>query len=142
MWTSSLALNGLLGYGRITDWATHAIEHAVSAAYDITHGAGLAILTPCWMEYILSEETVDKFVEYAQNVWQEKGKNDLVVAKKGIEKTREFFINLGMRKTLRDVGVQENKLEDMAEKTVLYGEIGKFKKLGKHDVLAILKNAF
>jgi butanol dehydrogenase len=142
MWTSSLALNGLLGYGRITDWATHAIEHAVSAAYDIAHGAGLAILTPCWMEYILSEETVDKFVEYAQNVWQEKGKNDLVVAKKGIEKTREFFINLGMRKTLRDVGVQENKLEGMAEKTVLYGEIGKFKKLGKHDVLAILKNAF
>jgi alcohol dehydrogenase YqhD (iron-dependent ADH family) len=142
MWTSSLALNGLLGYGRITDWATHAIEHAVSAAYDIAHGAGLAILTPCWMEYILSEETVDKFVEYAQNVWQVKGKNDLAVAKKGIEKTREFFINLGMRKTLRDVGVQENKLEGMAEKTVLYGEIGKFKKLGKHDVLAILKNAF
>ena len=46
MWTSSLALNGLLGYGKITDWATHGIEHAVSAAYDVTHGVGLAILTP------------------------------------------------------------------------------------------------
>jgi alcohol dehydrogenase YqhD (iron-dependent ADH family) len=142
MWTSSLALNGLLGYGKITDWATHGIEHAVSAAYDVTHGAGLAILTPYWMEYVLSEETTDKFVEYAQNVWQIKGRNDLIVARKGIEKTREFFTSLGMPKTLRDVGVQENKLEGMAEKTVLYGDIGKFKKLGKNDVLMILKNAF
>jgi butanol dehydrogenase len=142
MWTSSLALNGLLGYGKITDWATHGIEHAVSAAYDVTHGAGLSILTPYWMEYVFSEETTDKFVEYAQNVWGIKGRNDLAVARKGIEKTREFFTDLGMPKTLRDVGVQENKLEDMAQKTVLYGDIGKFKKLGKNDVLAILKNAF
>ncbi|MCX6663482.1 MAG: iron-containing alcohol dehydrogenase [Euryarchaeota archaeon] len=142
MWTSSLALNGLLGYGRITDWATHGIEHAVSAAYDVTHGAGLAILTPYWMEYVLSEETTDKFVEYAQNVWQIKGRNNLAVARKGIEKTQDFFTSLGMPKTLRDVGVQENKLEGMAEKTVLYGDVGKFKKLGKNDVLAILKNAF
>ena len=142
MWTSSLALNGLLGYGRLTDWATHGIEHAVSAAYDVTHGAGLAILTPYWMEYVISEETTEKFVEYAQNVWQVKGKNNLAVARKGIEKTRKFFTNLGMPKTLRDVGVQENKLKDMAEKTVLYGDVGKFKKLGKDDVLAILKKAF
>lgn len=142
MWTSSLALNGLLGYGKITDWATHGIEHALSAAYDVTHGAGLAILIPYWMEYVLSEETTDTFVEYAQNVWQIKGRNDLAVARKGIEKTREFFTNLGMPKTLRDVGVKENKLEDMAQKTVLYGDVGKFKKLGKNDVLAILKNAF
>jgi alcohol dehydrogenase YqhD (iron-dependent ADH family) len=142
MWTSSLALNGLLGYGKITDWATHGIEHAVSAAYDVTHGAGLAILTPYWMEYVLSEETTDKLVEYAQNVWRIKGGNDLIVARKGIEKTREFFTSLGMPKTLRDVGIQENKLEGMAEKTVLYGDIGKFKKLGKNDVLMILKNAF
>jgi len=142
MWTSSLALNGLLGYGRITDWATHGIEHAVSAVYDATHGAGLAILTPYWMEYVLSEETTDKFVEYAQSVWQIKGRSDLAVARKGIEKTREYFTSLGMPKTLRDVGVQENKLEGMAEKTVLYGDVGKFKKLGKNDVLAILKNAF
>jgi alcohol dehydrogenase YqhD (iron-dependent ADH family) len=142
MWTSSLALNGLLGYGKITDWATHGIEHAVSAAYDVTHGAGLAILTPYWMENVLNEETTDTFVEYAQNVWQIKGKNDLAIARKGIEKTREFFTRLGMPKTLRDVGVKENKLEDMAQKTVLYGDVGKFKKLGKNDVLAILKNAF
>lgn len=142
MWASSLALNGLLGYGKITDWATHGIEHAISAAYDVTHGTGLAILTPCWMEYVLETEPVDQFVEYAQNVWEIKKGNDLSIAKKGIEKTREFFINLGMPKTLRDVGVKENKLVDIANKTVLYGDIGKFKKLEKNDVLTILKKAF
>ena len=142
MWTSSLALNGLLGYGKITDWATHGIEHALSAAYDVTHGVGLAILTPRWMEYVLSEETTEKFVEYAYNVWQITGENNLIVAKKGIQKTQEFFTRLGMPKNLREVGVKEKKLQDMAEKTVLYGDVGKYKKLGKHDVLAILKNSF
>jgi alcohol dehydrogenase YqhD (iron-dependent ADH family) len=142
MWTSSIALNGLLGYGRVSDWATHGIEHALSAAYDVTHGVGLAILTPCWMEYVLNEETRDKFVEYARNVWQIKGTNERVVAKKGIEKTREFFTALGMPQTLRDVGVKQNALAKMAEKAVMHGDIGKFKKLGKNDVLTILQNAF
>jgi butanol dehydrogenase len=142
MWTSSIALNGLLGYGRVSDWATHGIEHALSAAYDMTHGVGLAILTPCWMEYVFNEETKDKFVEYARNVWQIEGTNEMVVAKKGIEKTREFFTTLGMPQTLRDVGVKQNALAKMAEKAVLHGAVGKFKKLGKNDVLTILKNAF
>ena len=142
MWTSSVALNGLLGYGKITDWATHGIEHAVSAAYDVTHGVGLAILTPYWMEYVLSEETLSKFIDYAHNVWSMEEKNDLATAKKGIEKTREFFTSLGMPARLRDLGVQESKLADMAEKTVLYGPVGKLKKLGINDVLAILNNAY
>lgn len=142
MWTSSLALNGLLGYGRISDWATHGIEHALSAAYDVTHGVGLAILTPYWMEYVLNDDTMYKFVEYAQNVWGVKGRGDLAIAKKGIEKTRTFFTSLGMPHTLREVGVQEQKLEDIAKKTVMFGGTGKFKKLEKDDVLAILTNAF
>jgi butanol dehydrogenase len=142
MWTSSLALNGLLGYGRISDWATHGMEHALSATYDVTHGVGLAILTPYWMEYVLTKETSDKFVEYARNVWQVTGENDLAVAKKGIQKTREFFTDLGMPKTLREVGVKENALETLAEKTVLHGDVGKFKKLSKNDALIILKNAY
>jgi alcohol dehydrogenase YqhD (iron-dependent ADH family) len=142
MWTSSLALNGLLGYGRVSDWATHGIEHAVSATYDVTHGVGLAILIPSWMEYVFNEETMDKFVEYARNVWQIEGKNKSIIAKKGIEKTREFFSRLGIPKTLREVGVKENALEKIAEKTVLHRDVGKFKKLGKNDVLIVLKNAF
>jgi hypothetical protein len=142
MWTSSLALNGLLGYGKVSDWATHAIEHAVSAAFDVTHGVGLAILTSYWMEYVLSEETLFKFVEYAQNVWGVSGNTDRSIAKKGIDKTREFFKSLGMPEKLQEVGVKENKLTDMAEKTVFLGPVGKLKKLEKDDVLTILKQAF
>ncbi len=142
MWTSSLALNGLLGYGRISDWATHGIEHALSAVYDVTHGTGLAILTPYWMDYVLSDETQEKFVEYATNVWGIKGTDKHTVAKKGIEKTKEFFQSLGMPSTLRAVNVQEDALAIMAEKTVQYGAVGKLKKLSKEDVLAILKKAY
>lgn len=142
MWTSSLALNGLLGYGRITDWATHAIEHAVSATYDVTHGVGLAVLTPHWMNYVLTEETTDKFVEYAQNVWNIKGRDTHRIARKGILKTQKFFTNLGMPTTLRAVGVKEEKLTDIAEKIVMNKSIGKFKRLEKNDVLMILQNAF
>lgn len=142
MWTSSLALNGLLGYGRIGDWATHGMEHTLSAIYDVTHGVGLAILIPFWMEYVLDKETVDKFVEYARCIWHVEGKDNFVIAKKGIKKTQEFFMNLGMPKNLRDVGVNEEKLADIAEKTVQHGNIGKFKVLDKDDVLIILKNAF
>lgn len=142
MWASSLALNGLLGYGKITDWATHGIEHAVSALYDVTHGIGLAILTPFWMDYVLDNDNMNKFVEYAQNVWAVEEKNDLVIAKKGIEKTKEFFSKLGMPIRLREVGVEELKLREIAEKTVLYGTVGKLKKLEVRDVLTILKNAY
>jgi len=142
MWASSIALNGLLGYGKVTDWATHGIEHAVSASYDITHGIGLAILTPYWMEYVLDSDTLGRSIDYARNVWSVNEKNDFEMAKKGIEKTREFFSGLGMPKSLREVGIQEQKLKPMAEKIVSRGEIGKFKKLGKRDVLKILQNAF
>jgi alcohol dehydrogenase YqhD (iron-dependent ADH family) len=142
MWTSSLALNGLLGYGKMTDWATHGIEHALSAVTDVTHGVGLAILTPYWMEYVLESETIDSFVHYARHVWQVKGNDKTAVAKKGIKKTQEFFRNLGMPGTLRDVGVKEAALNEIAEKTVSHGLVGKLKKLDKDDVLMILKNAF
>jgi hypothetical protein len=141
MWTSSLALNGLLGYGKATDWATHAIEHAVSAAYDVTHGLGLAVLTPAWMEYVLSTQTMDRFLEYAQNVWGLSGSTD-TVARQGIEKTKEFFNSLGMPSSLQKLGVSEQKLKDMATVAVTFGSIGKFQKLNKNDVLAILKNAY
>lgn len=69
MWASSLAINGLLSYGSDVEWGVHPMEHELSAFYDITHGEGLAILTPPWMEFVLSDSTLYKFVEYGVNVW-------------------------------------------------------------------------
>jgi len=142
MWTSSLALNSLLTYGKITDWATHAIEHKVSAVTDVTHGVGLAILTPAWMEYVSAEDPAGRFVDYAQRVWGIEGRKRVAIVKKGIEKTKAFFASLGMPTRLKDVGVQENQLQDMAHSIVGTGEIGKFRRLNETDVYSILKNAY
>ncbi|MBS3802682.1 MAG: iron-containing alcohol dehydrogenase, partial [Candidatus Thermoplasmatota archaeon] len=93
MWSSSIALNKLLSYGKQTDWATHGIEHAVSAVYDITHAVGLAILTPSWMKYVLDDDTRLLFEMYAKNVWGCKEKDSKVLAMKGIDKTKDFFLS-------------------------------------------------
>jgi alcohol dehydrogenase YqhD (iron-dependent ADH family) len=141
MWTSSLALNGILSYGKTTDWATHGIEHAVSATYDVTHGVGLSVLTPFWMDYVFDGQTCDRFLDYAHNVWGLTGTTD-TVARQGIMKTRQFFTTLGMPTSLHELGVQPQTLPDMAKTATTFGPIGKFKKLTTSDVLAILKNAY
>ncbi|MBO8158162.1 iron-containing alcohol dehydrogenase [Thermosyntropha sp.] len=142
MWASTIALNGILSTGKLTDWATHMIEHEVSALYDIAHGVGLAILIPYWMEYVLDEQTVGKFAAYAINVWGVTGNNEWEMAKEGIGKTRAFFKALGLPSRLNEVGIQREDLEIMAEKAVTDEELGRFKKLNRQDVLSILKNAF
>ncbi|ERT69273.1 iron-containing alcohol dehydrogenase [Cetobacterium somerae] len=142
MWASSLSLNGLTSAGKeSTDWATHQMEHELSAKYDITHGVGLGILTPYWMEYVLDKENVHRFVEYANNVWGIFGDDDFQVAKKVITKTREFFNSLDIPSTLTDIGIDSSKFEDMATSATRLGPIGTMKKLEYKDVLEILTMA-
>ena len=144
MWSSSLAINGLLSYGKDTVWSVHAMEHELSAYYDITHGIGLAILTPPWMEYVLDDERVDKFVEYGVNVWGiDANKDKYEIARESIDKTREFFLSLGIPMTLREVGIGEENLENMAKAAIEHkgGEVGNFKPLCYEEVLAIYKKA-
>ncbi|NMA86945.1 MAG: iron-containing alcohol dehydrogenase [Tissierellia bacterium] len=144
MWASSLAINGLLSYGKNTIWSVHAMEHELSAYYDITHGIGLAILTPPWMEYVLDDERVDKFVEYGINVWGiDSNKDKYEIARESIDKTKEFFISLGIPMTLKEVGIGEENLEIMAKAAIDHkgGLVGNFKPLYYEDVLAIYKKA-
>ncbi len=143
LWAGTIALNELLVYGRIGDWATHMIEHVVSAVYDVTHGAGLAILFPVWMEQVLSSDTVDKFYELAVRVWGVAPNDDKMnAAREGIVRTRAFFVSLGMPQKLREVGVEKKQLSDMARTTVEFGSVGRFKKLGYDEVLKILEAAW
>lgn len=115
MWAGSLAINGLLGYGKDSIWSVHPLQHELSAYYDITHGVGLAILTPHWMEHVLDEDNLWKFVEYGVNVWNiDLSLDDMEIAKLSIEKTSEFFKSLDIPMTLREVGIGEEKLETMA----------------------------
>jgi len=139
MWAGSLALSGLLSFGKKGDFATHKIEHEVSAIYDLTHGIGMAIFFPNWMKYVM-HENIYKFVEFAHNVWDIPDTGEKTdIANLGIQKTRDFFSSLDMPKKFSQVKINNEKFEEMAAKAVYFGEIGNFKKLKKQDVLEILK---
>lgn len=73
MWAGSWAINDFLKLGKLVPWSVHPMEHELSAYYDITHGAGLAILTPHWMRHVLNTRTVEKFRTYGVNVWDVPG---------------------------------------------------------------------
>lgn len=140
MWASSLAINGILSYGAEIAWSVHPMEHELSAFYDITHGVGLAILTPNWMKHVLNEKTVDKFAEYGVNVWDIDAKLDkFEIAKQAIQNTREFFNELGIPSTLRGVGIDSENLGIMAKKAASMGIDHSFIPLYEEDVLAIYK---
>ncbi len=141
LWTGSLALNDLAGEGKEEDWASHAIEHEVSAIYDISHGAGLSIVVPSWMRHVLSEKTVDKFVEYGLNIWGvEKNRDKMDIAIEAINKTREFFNSLSMPSSLSEIKIPDDHFETMAKSAIRdWGQVGHFKKLSEKDIVEILK---
>lgn len=141
MWASSLAINGLTELGKGNAWSCHSMEHQLSAYYDITHGAGLAVLTPAWFKYILSRDTVDKFVEYGVNVWGISNKMDkMQIAELAISNTKKYFDSLGLPKTLSDLGIGEEHLEEMAQKSSEEGLEYAYVPLTKDDVLNIYKS--
>jgi len=140
-WASSLALNGILGSGKNGAWSVHPIEHELSAYYDLTHGIGLAILTPPWMRHILNEDTVDKFCEYGVNVWKlpsDMPRFDLANA--AIDATETFFESLKIPMTLHEVGIDESKFEVMAKKAVELGGLAyAYVPMNEKDVIEILE---
>ena len=143
MWASSLAINGLTAAGKAGEpWSCHAMEHQLSAYYDITHGAGLATVTPSWFRFILSENTVDKFVQYGINVWGiDKNLAPFDIANKAIEKTEEFLFNtLKLPRTLKEYGIDETHLEDMANKAAAEYLDKAIVPLTAKDVLKIYKD--
>lgn len=114
MWSSTVALNHLLTVGKGGGWSVHPIEHVVSAFYDITHGVGLAIITPQWMRYVLSQSTVDRFVRYANEVWGIHGSDKMAVAHEAIDETERFFKSLDIPMTLYDAGINDDRIHEMA----------------------------
>lgn len=142
MWAASHAINGLVGAGSSPAWCIHPMEHELSAFYDITHGEGLAILTPAWMEYVLDEQTAPYFARYGRNVWGFTSSDDELVAKEAIKKTREFFVeNLHIPATLREVGIaDETHFAVMAQKAAK--NLGRsFVPLTADDVVEIYRRA-
>ena len=142
LYCGTMALNGMLSMGYNGDWGTHNLEHAVSAVYDIPHGGGLAILFPNWMKYSLSENP-ERFKQLAVRVFgvNPEGKTAEEAGLEGIEKLREFWNSIGAPSRLADYGVDDSKLELLADRAMARGEFGKFKKLKREDVIEIYRSA-
>ena len=142
MWASTIAHNDLLGTGRIGDWATHGIEHELSAIYDIAHGGGLAIMWPAWMKYVYKHD-IERFAQFACRVWNVEPdfRNPEKTALEGIESLKGFFSSLGIPVTLTDAGIPSDRLEEMARKATETGPLGNFVRLKKEDVEKIYRLA-
>lgn len=148
-WASTIALSGLIGSGRGGASPIHALEHSLSGHYDISHGRGLALLLPALMEYSYKARS-GKYALLAEELFDihRDHHSDETLAKKGIEKTRQFLASVGRLMTLRDIGITDDtKFEQMAEDALrIYGVNGQYldnpKRLYKEDILAILKSLF
>jgi alcohol dehydrogenase YqhD (iron-dependent ADH family) len=140
MYAGTMALNGVLQMGARGDWATHNLEHAVSAVYDIPHAGGLAILFPNWMRYTM-EKSAQKTKQLAVRVFgvTHEGKSDKEVALEGIEKLSQFWSSLGALSRLADYDINDSKLDVMAEKTITRGKFGNIYQLDEKDALEIYK---
>jgi len=136
MWASSWAINGFVNGGKRQAWSCHPMEHELSAIYDITHGLGLAILTPRWMEYCFDETTVSKYAQFGVNVFGiDASLPQMEIAKKGIEMLSDFLYNtLGLKKSLSEIGIDDRNFEIMAKKAVTGGTAYAFKPLAEKDI--------
>ncbi|MGN0578043.1 MAG: iron-containing alcohol dehydrogenase [Ruminiclostridium sp.] len=143
MWAGTHAINGNVGEGSQPAWCVHPMEHELSAFYDITHGEGLAILTPAWMEHILSEDTLSNFVDFAKNVWGLTGDDDWALAHAGIDALKKFFFEtMGMPANLRAVGITDDKNFEVMAQKACDGSKGSFVPLTKEDIVEIFRAAF
>lgn len=143
LYAGTIALNGTPQMGYFGDWASHTIEHAVSAVYDIPHAGGLAILFPNWMRHTL-DHNVDRFKNLMLNMFdiETEGKSDRDIALEGIDKLSAFWTSLGAPSRLADYDIGEDQLDkiaDIAAKEMEYGGFGNFMKLDRDDILSILK---
>lgn len=142
MWSGTLAHNNLLNTGRQGDWASHDIEHELSAVYDVAHGAGLAVIFPAWMKYVYKHD-VDRFAQFAVRVFgvDHSFFTPERTALEGIARLTSLFTSMGLPITLEGLGITENRYEEMATKCTAYGPVGNFVPLDKDGVEAIFRLA-
>jgi alcohol dehydrogenase len=142
MWAGALAHNGLLDTGRIGDWASHALDHELSALFDIAHGAGLAIIFPAWLRYNIKENT-PRLARFAAKVWGVDGAfyDYEQAALEGIIRMENFFSSIGMPVRFADAKIDPSYIPEMAKRVVHFGPIGNYRKLDEKDAEAIYKLA-
>lgn len=144
LWASEWAINGFIACGKDDPWPAHSIEHQLSAYYDITHGHGLAIITPVLMDYILNEKSLPVLVNYGVNVWDiDRTKDPYDIAREAISKTQKLYEDMGLTSDLGELGVPyEKDFDEMAEKAAAEGLEYCRVPLTKTDVVEIYRRCF
>ena len=143
MWAGMIAHNGTCGVGCEEDWASHFLEHEISAIYGVTHGAGLSVIFPAWMTWMV-EHNVGKIAQYAVRVWGVPESEDKkAVALEGIGKLKNFFTSLGLPVTFKELGVENPDIDRLADSLHRNkGElVGTYVKLTKQDSKEIYRLA-
>ncbi len=143
MWAGMLAHNDVCGVGREQDWASHGIEHELSALYDVAHGAGLAVIAPAWMRYVMPKN-MDKFVQFAVRVWgcDMDFEHPQVTALEGVVRFERFIRSIGMPLTFGELGAKEEDIQTMVGKIGAdKHKLGSYVKLAPEDIAAIYQLA-
>ena len=148
MWAGTLAHNNIFGTGRIGDWASHPIEHELSAIFDIAHGAGLSIVFPAWMEYNIAADIQDgnppaRFARFAVKVWGVDGAfyDYAQAAREGVFRMKNFFRSIGLPASFKDANLDAGRIPEMAKRAVKFGPLGNYRKLDEKAVEAIYRLA-
>ena len=142
MWAGMVAHNNIVGVGRQQDWASHAIEHELSALYDCAHGAGLAVITPAWMKFVYKHD-VNRFAQFAVRVWG----CDMnfacpeITALEGISRFEAFLKSIGMPVNFRELGAKEEDIGSMVAQLCKRDGIGGFVEIGAEEAEAIFRLA-
>ena len=141
MWAGTVAHNNVCGVGRAQDWASHGIEHELSALYDCAHGAGLAVVMPAWMEYVMEADVV-RFARFAERVWDVREGSPEERAREGVRRYRAWLKSIGMPQNFAELGAKAEDIPALVEKLGLKGNtLGAFRPLNDADVTAILRIA-
>ena len=145
MWAGMVAHNNICGVGREQDWSSHRLEHELSSFYDVAHGAGLAVIMPAWMKYVMQNYDIQKFVQFAVRVWgcDMNFEQPERTAMEGIQRFIDFLTSIGMPKNFAEVGAKEEDILEMVKHlgVTKNDKVGGFMPLGPKDVEEIYKLA-
>lgn len=143
MWAGMVAHNDTCGVGRESDWSTHQLEHELSGLYDVAHGAGLAVMFPAWMKYVMQHDVM-RFAQFAVRVWgcEMDFQNPEKTARQGIERYEQFVSSLGMPVRFAELGAKPEDIPVLV-KTLGLGDktLGSFVKLTSEDCRKIYEMA-
>lgn len=143
MWAGTVAHNDIVGVGRSQDWNSHAIEHELSALYDVAHGAGLAVIMPAWMEFVYKHDIM-RFAQAAVRIWgcEMNFVNPELTALEGIQCFRSFLSYIGMPINFEELGAREEDIPKLVDKMGIgNGRTGGFVQLSSNDIIEIYRIA-